>query len=705
MKPVLAIVLLFLAACSPSEQPVVNVTTDDAGVTADTVYTNGKIYTVNPDQPWAEALAIKDGKFMVVGSAADVEAVTGAGTDVVDLEGAFAMPGIQDAHLHPSTGGANIDAAVGGFVFSEDMTREEIQAALLEYADANPGDGWIKGMKWGAGSFPPDGKPRKDLIDEVITDRPVFLLDETNHNAVVNSKGLEIAGITADTPQPQGGVIEKDPETGEPTGFLAEWAMFPVTSLLPRPTLEQVRLAIEMSLEDIDSYGIVAIKDVSASGESYAAYKALDDEGKLNYRVDVAIIMAGALNEEPNAFEVIADRGQYRSRLVDPDNVKYVADGTPLSGTSIFLEPYANDPDSYGMWLMRDQDIKAIPGLIADDINVTVHSIGDGSTRQIIDIIEKARAEYPESTRPVQIAHPMFVNPDDMKRMKDLNIIAEVSPTMHWWTPITKLLIDVLGEERANQTLPVADFLRAGVHVAYGSDWPAGTATANPWRILEGVMTRQNPEGDYPGELLGEPISLADTIKIFTLNGAIAMEHADITGSIEVGKYADMVVLNQNLFDLVEEDRADEISETLVERTLFEGRVVFDREAAVDALDVVDIQVTNAELKSAVDAADLNLLFETDIAQLWGGGAHAHWGEDYVDIEAGNAEAPPAINASFSALLEQGYQFARPGRAIYWQQTDENYWIQWAIKDQVASLWAYDPEAEQVVEILQVKEN
>jgi predicted amidohydrolase YtcJ len=364
--PSVGLFILITAACSPatdSATPVVESAspTKTETVQADSAYLNGRIYTVDEENSWAEAVAIKDGKFIAVGSSAQAQALIGKDTEVVDLNGAFAMPGIQDAHLHPSTGGANIDAAVGGFVFSEDMTREEIQAALLEYAEANPGDGWIKGMKWGTGSFPPDGKPRKDLIDEVVTDRPVFLLDETNHNAVVNSKGLEVAGITADTPQPQGGVIEKDPETGEPTGFLAEWGMFPVTKLVPRPTLEQVRLAIEMSLEDIDSYGIVAIKDVSASRESYAAFKALDDEGKLNYRVDVAIIMAGALNEEPNAIEVVAGRDQYRTRLVDPDNVKYVADGTPLSGTSIFLEPYINDPGSYGAWLMRDEDIKAIP--------------------------------------------------------------------------------------------------------------------------------------------------------------------------------------------------------------------------------------------------------------------------------------------------------------------------------------------------------
>jgi len=565
-------IAICLSACSPPTEP-----TAESLIVADTVYTNGKIYTVDEARPWAEAVAIKDGKFMVVGSNEDVAAVTGETTDAVDLSGAFAMPGIQDAHIHPSTGGANIDRATGGFVFSETMTRDEIQAALAEYAEANPGDGWIKGMKWGTGSFP-GGRPRKDLIDEIVSDRPVFLLDETNHNAVVNSKGLEVAGITADTPQPQGGVIEMDPETGEPTGYLAEWGMFPVTKLLPQPTFEQVRLSIELSLEDIHSYGIVALKDVSASRNSYAAYKALDDEGKLNYRVDVAIIMAGSLNEEPEAFEAVADREQYRTRLVDPSNVKYVADGTPLSGTSIFLEPYANDPENHGFWLMRDEDVEAIPGLIADDLNVTIHSIGDGTTRRIIDIIEQAREEHPEMTRPVQIAHPMFVTPHDMKRMKDLNIVAEISPTMHWWTPITKLLIDVLGEERANKTLPVADLLRAGVLVAYGSDWPAGTLTANPWRILEGVMTRQNPEGDYPGELLGEPISLEDTIKIFTLNSAIAMEHGDITGSIEVGKYADMIVLDQNLFELVEAGRADKISETLVARTLFEGEVVFDRE-------------------------------------------------------------------------------------------------------------------------------
>ena len=169
-------------------------------------------------------------------------------------------------------------------------------------------------------------------------------------------------------------------------------------------------------------------------------------------------------------------------------------------------------------------------------------------------------------------------------------------------------------------------------------------------------MTRQNPEGDYPGELLGEPVSLEDAIRIFTLNSAIAMEHDDVTGSIEVGKYADMVILNQNLFALVEAGQADRIGETLVTRTVFEGEVVFDRAATVSALDVVQVEVTNADLQGAVDAAELNLLFATDIAQLWGGGAGA-WGDEYAGRDAGHPRAADAVTASFATLLEQGYTF------------------------------------------------
>jgi len=684
------VALLALVACA--QQPA-NV--------ADTVYTNGKIYTVNEAQPWAEAVAIKDGKFLVVGSNEEVAAVTGKATEVVDLGGGFAMPGVQETHIHFATAGQTIDMVTNKLSITEAMNPKEIQAVLVEYAKANPGDGWIQGQKWGNAHFE-NGRPHKSLIDEVVSDRPVILIDETNHNAVANSKALELAGITRDTPQPATGVIYMDPVTGEPTGYLAEMGIFPVMSKVPPPSLEKHREAILLSQQIVHAYGVTAIKDMSTSRSALEGYKSLDDEGKLKLRVDGAIIMNGYLAEEMDPYGVIADRDKYRTRLIDPDTVKYVADGTPMSGTSIMLEPYANNPESLGIWTLTVEQVAALPKDFGNNLMLSLHSVGDGTTRKLLDIIEKARAEYPEIESPVQIAHPVWVHPDDMKRMKDLNVIAEVSPPLYFWSGLMKAHVPVLGEERVTKAMPIAEFIKAGVHVSYGSDWPAGTPNANPWRALEGMVTRQNPDGEFPGEVLGEAINLASALKILTINGAVTLRHADITGSIEVGKYADMVVLDHNPFDLVEAGEAHKIGDMKVIRTLFEGEVVFNRAATIEALEVVDIEITNKDLDNAVDAAELDIIIQKDLA--WGAKGQCFPGADHSSIGPGSKNAPEVVNRAFGALELRGFQFARHAREIEWKKDNKKYWVQWTVKDDAAILWAYDPDTSKVVEVLQVRE-
>lgn len=199
------------------------------GQVADTIYTNGKIYTVNEDEPWVEAVAIQAGKFIAVGSNADIEEVKGDQTKVVDLGGKFAMPGFTDAHLHPQI--AFIHEESGRLLFDA-TSAEEVKEGLLAYAKENPGEGWIRAEKFRFGAFP-DGKTNRQWIDAIIPSRPVYLVDESGHNAVANSKALELAGITKDTPDPEGGSIERDPDTGVPTGYLSETGMRAVASLLP----------------------------------------------------------------------------------------------------------------------------------------------------------------------------------------------------------------------------------------------------------------------------------------------------------------------------------------------------------------------------------------------------------------------------------------------------------------------------------------
>jgi hypothetical protein len=319
----------------------------------------------------------------------------------------------------------------------------------------------------------------------------------------------------------------------------------------------------------------------------------------------------------------------------------------------------------------------------------------------VLDYVEKARAAHPENKRPVQFAHPIWTHPDDIKRMAELNVVAEVSPPMYFWNGLLKSHVAVLGEERTRRAMPIREYLDAGVLVTYGSDWPAGTSSADPWPKLEGMVTRLNPDGEFHGEPLGEPISLGEAMKIFTINGAMAMENEEVTGSIEVGKYADMIVLDTNPFDLVEANQAHRIGDIKVNRTLFEGEVVYDREGAIDALEVVDVEITNQDLDNAVDAAELNILIERDL-QYEATGRCAHGGD--TETKPGHSTAPAEVNAAFALLHDEGYEFARPAREILWKKDNSKYWIQWTLKNDVAVLFAYDPEMQRAVEVLRVRE-
>ena len=278
MKIILAAVLLgpMLTACGgPSSEAPLTAGTSNS---ADVIYTNGKIYTVNELQPWAEAVAIKDGQFVAVGSAEDVASVIGDSTHVFDLGGAFAMPGVQENHVHVSVAGTAIDRVAGRLQINVDMTPAEIQQAIVDYAAANP-DGWIRGAQWGVSHFD-DGRARKYFLDEVMPDRPVVLINEDFHGAVANSMALELAGITADTAQPSSGFIEKDPESGEPTGFLADGGMFDVIKLTEPPTVEQWAEAILQSQQIVHGYGITGITDAAANRGALEAFKVLDDAGR-----------------------------------------------------------------------------------------------------------------------------------------------------------------------------------------------------------------------------------------------------------------------------------------------------------------------------------------------------------------------------------------------------------------------------------------
>ena len=562
---------LFITGCGPQ-----NAGQSESGTqskTADAVYVNGKIYTVNEAQPWAEAVAIKDGKFIVVGSVADVEAVTGEGTDVVDLGGAFAMPGIVDAHIHPYD--VYLQEYMGNLSISDQMNAGEIAAAIREYAAANPDREWIKGSQYGFGAFP-GAKMTKQWLDEVVPDRPAYIIDESGHNATANSIALEMAGITAETPNPPLGAIDKVPGTGEPTGYLSETGMGLVGRLLPRGKPEDYKRAIERSLGEMQAWGITSFIDMMALEETIDAYFELEEEGKLPFRLNVALAMNEYTNEVITGDEAKAYLPTAVARAtekIDTAHFKYWGDGTPISYTSLLVDKYA-DKDTYGEITMTDEMREDAIGFMGQGIGGHVHAITDGTARYILDFLEEARERYPGKVRRFHMGHNQLVHPDDYARYVELDVVAEIGPAMWYPSPVYQILIEKLGADRTNNRyFDVRSMLDAGITVAWGSDWPAGTPDANAFRGLEGLVTRAHPWGDYEGSF-GTPISLEEGLYILTMGGAYAMEREDAIGSIEAGKHADMIVLDRNPFDIPPED----LDQTTVMQTIFGGEVSYTRE-------------------------------------------------------------------------------------------------------------------------------
>ncbi len=541
---------------------------------ADSVYRNGRIYTVDETRSWAEAVAIKSGKFEAVGSNDEIAKHVGPRTRVVDLDGRMAMPGIHDMHEHPVEGGFQ-HLFECSFPFSTPL--DGITANVQKCADKAKKGEWIRGGQWAAESLDSEQPPTREMLDAVAPDNPVFLIDSTYHNAWVNTRALALLGIEASTPNPNGGVIVRDAKTGAATGILFDNAAYGAMKRLPLRTDAQYRQAILWTVAKINALGITAIKDALADGHSVDAYTALDREGKLDLRVATSRPWRASWTESDT------DETRNLERWMDGQTpnvrtgyAKIFVDGIPPTRTAAMLEPYLPDKvhgaGFKGELQHSPADLNA--ALIRLDklgMTVKMHATGDASLRAGLDAIEAARNANGNTKLRHEIAHAELANPVDIPRFKSLNAIAELSPVLWYPTPLVEFMATVIGRERANQFWPIKTMLDAGVLMVYGSDWPSVVPSPNPWPGIEAMVTRRDPHGVLPGALAPEQaISLADAIDIVTRNGSIAMQLDNETGSIEPGKSADLIILDRNLFEIP----AKQISDTVVLETVFAGRVV-----------------------------------------------------------------------------------------------------------------------------------
>jgi predicted amidohydrolase YtcJ len=534
---------------------------------ADAVYHTGRIYTVNPDQPWAQAVAIRNGKIVFVGSDDGVRSYIGVETETHDLRGRLMLPAFQDSHVHPIYGALE---ALSCYLGDQDDVAG-YRSAIVAYAAANPEKPWITGGGWSMAAFGPGASPSKAILDELVPDQPVYLRSADGHTGWANSKALEIAGITKNTRDPVDGVIDRDPETGEVIGSLQEGAMTLVEKHIPQTTLEERLAALEFARDLLHGYGITSIQEAYAFEDDLEAYAKLDSNDKLKLRVVAALWWAREKTEEQIPY-LLELRDKYHKGNVRPTSVKIMQDGVMENYTAVMLEPYLTEEGTRGISMVEPEFLKeAVTLLDAEGFQVHFHAIGDGAIRQSLDAIEEARNRNGDLEHRHHISHLQIIDPDDIARFAELDVIANFQPLWAYADDyVVDLTIPFIGQERANWMYPIKSVIDSGGTVAFGSDW--SVSTANPFPQIETAVTRIDADNhDTPVMNPEQRITLEQAIEAFTINAAFVNKQEDNTGSIETGKLADLIVIDRNLFEI----EATEISDASVLLTLFEGEPVY----------------------------------------------------------------------------------------------------------------------------------
>ncbi len=555
-----------LTACGASDQA-------PQTAAADVVYLNAKIYTVDADRRWASAMAVTDGKIVAIGSDADMATHTGDATTVHDLYGRMVMPGIHDTHNHPSDAGIQKQLQCSFLSYDLSEVLDILQGCLTDIPDGE----WLRGGQWNDGLFAGSDKAAKTILNEIAPNHPVFLMDWSVHNAWVNSKALELFGIDENTPNPSGGIIVRDLDSGEATGILLDNAAYDYRRELPAYTLQQRSDALAWSIAQIASHGITTFKEALVTTANMEAYANLDGKGELPLNVKTHLTWKSSwANSHDEELALIDSRADYASDSIDTDFAKIMLDGIPPTYTAALLVPYepseAFGDEWRGKLMHTPEDLAAdVTALDAQGLTVMIHATGDRSLRVALDAFAAARRTNGDSGLIHAVSHAEMIHANDIPRFAELNVAAEMCPIL--WYPIPGLDWELwLGSARS-KVWPVKSLIEAGALVVYGSDWPV-VPTPNPWPGIESMVTRSDPTGasdiqDWPEQA----VDLDTALRIFTINGAIASKAGESSGSLEIGKDADFIVLDRNVFEVPISD----VGETQVLLSVVGGRTVVDK--------------------------------------------------------------------------------------------------------------------------------
>lgn len=539
---------------------------------ADLVLVGGRVATMDPARSWASAVAVRDGRIVAVGSDQAVRPLTGPGSRVIELRGRTVTPGFGDAHVHPLHGGlARLRCELHG-----QRGLDTYLATIARYAASHPDLPWILGGGWSMDDFP-GGVPSRTELDRLVPDRPVFLSSRDGHSAWVNSRALEVAGITAETLDPPDGRIDRD-AAGDPIGALQEGAAGLVERLAPPTTPDELLAALRLAQAELHSLGITTWQDAIVTPEiEEPAYVTLAGRGELTARVVGALWWERARGaEQIDAF--VERRARTAIGRYAPTSVKIMQDGVLENFTGAVLEPYLGaDGRPTGNRGLSQVEPEALKGYVttldALGFQPHFHAIGERAVREALDGVAAARAANGMSATRPHIAHIQVIHPDDLGRFRELAVVANAQP---YWAchegQMDNLTIPFLGPERSTWQYPFRSLRAAGATLAMGSDW--SVSTANPLLEMEVAVNRISDvsRGQEPPFLPDERLDLVDALAAFTAGTAWVNHLEGEIGSLEVGKAADLVVLDRDLFDR----GAGAIGEARVVGTFVDGNPVYE---------------------------------------------------------------------------------------------------------------------------------
>lgn len=535
---------------------------------ADLLFDNGPV--LGADGP----VAVVDGRIAAVG--AHARELAGPRTEHVDLSGKLLVPGFQDSHIHAIFGGLEL----GRCELSALSTASEYLAAIGEYARANPGQEWITGGGWSLDAFP-NGLPTAAALDAVVPDRPVFLPNRDHHGAWVNSRALELAGITRDTPDPADGRIERD-ASGEPSGMLQEGALGLVESLLPPVSDEETDAAFDRAQALLHSLGITAWQDALVGTglgqpDNFGVYLRAANSGRLTARVRGALWWERDRGAEQ--IEAFVERRRIGRAAGDgrfnPGSIKIMQDGIIENGTAALTSPYcgcgsAGNSNS-GLSFVDPELLRGhVTRLDSEGFQVHFHALGDRAVREALDSIEAARKANGPSAHRHHLAHLQVVHPEDIARFATLDAVANIQPLWACHEPqMDELAIPVLGPQRADWQYPFKSLLTSGARLAAGSDWPV--SSPDPIQGIHVAVNRVTPGEDGAPLTPDQRLSLAEALTAYTA-GTAYVNHLDDTGRIAPGMLADLAVLDRDPFD----GPSEAIHETRVAATYVGGTLVYE---------------------------------------------------------------------------------------------------------------------------------